>query len=616
MGSSSSSSSTAVNGSNASGSRSLVSTSETSTRFKRFLFFISVYSETAPFFPQNVGSQKTTEPQTTHLRVVQLTRRRQLHQIFEEIEFAKRKHGKLNTIVMNAVMEACVHCGDIDTALKMFDEMSKPNSCGVDNVTYGTLLKGLGKARRIDEAFQILESVEKGIAVGSPRLSAPLICGLLNALIEAGDLRRANGLLARYGFLLREGGNPSVLLYNLLMKGHINAGSPEVAIALHEEMLHLGLDPDRLTYNTLIFACVKTEKLDVAMSFYKQLKDKAQKFCYDDFHPDAFTYTTLLKGFGHAKDLQSVLKIVLEMKLCHNLALDRTAFTAIVDALLNCGSIKGALCIFGGEIVKQAGRNPNMRPQASPLCFPLSERELAARGDYDMVKSLHKRMWPDSAGTISTEVQKAADHLLMEAALNDGKVDVAIDKLTSILEDGREYHGQAEEAWSLELLADYNFCLKISCQEPLGNCIQVAVSVEALLGFTKSMFSPYLLPQISPDQPIEKIMTPLEEAQPLQSTIELRKVVLRFFRDPVVPIIDDWGSCVGLLHREDCTELNAPLSAMMRSPPPCVTTSTSIGHVIDLVLEKRYKMVVVVKYSNIFSTAYSSSSRAVGVFYL
>lgn len=35
---------------------------------------------------------------------------------------------------------------------------------------------------------------------------------------SAGDLRRASGLLARYGFLLHEGGNPSVLLYNLLMK--------------------------------------------------------------------------------------------------------------------------------------------------------------------------------------------------------------------------------------------------------------------------------------------------------------------------------------------------------------------------------------------------------------
>lgn len=133
----------------------------------------------------------------------------------EEIEIAKERYGKLNTIVMNAVVEACVHCGDIDSALMVFDEMSKPGSCGVDTVTYATLLKvlcftfflciclfvsllfgyqrfgfvvikGLGGARRIDEAFEVLESVERGNAAGSPKLSAPLIFGLLNALVEAG----------------------------------------------------------------------------------------------------------------------------------------------------------------------------------------------------------------------------------------------------------------------------------------------------------------------------------------------------------------------------------------------------------------------------------------------
>lgn len=44
---------------------------------------------------------------------------------------------------MNAVLEACVHCGDIDLALRTFNEMSKPDSCGLDNVSYGTLLKVL-----------------------------------------------------------------------------------------------------------------------------------------------------------------------------------------------------------------------------------------------------------------------------------------------------------------------------------------------------------------------------------------------------------------------------------------------------------------------------------------
>lgn len=86
---------------------------------------------------------------------------------------------------MNAVLEACVHCGDIASALKIFADMSLPHGCGVDTISYSTLLKGLGLARRIDEAFQLLESVEQGTATGNPRLSAPLIYGLLDALIEA-----------------------------------------------------------------------------------------------------------------------------------------------------------------------------------------------------------------------------------------------------------------------------------------------------------------------------------------------------------------------------------------------------------------------------------------------
>ncbi|KAL5973979.1 hypothetical protein ACLOJK_030639 [Asimina triloba] len=494
-------------------------------------------------------------------RVVDLTRRKQLHQIFEEVEDAKRQHGKLNTIVMNAVVEACVHCGDVDSALQVFREMSKRDGCGVDNITFAIILKliavivywkGLGEAQRTDEAFQLLESVERGTAAGSPQLSPSLIYGLLNALLEGGDLRRAYGLLARYRSSLQ--GGSSIIVYNLLMKGYTNSDFPLDALTVRDEILRQGLKPDRLTYNTLVFACVKSGRMDTAVQFFEEMKGEAKSVNCLPLSPDAVTYTTLIKeteiwmylgmprkssrlwrkpqyswlincvldfiatseGFANFKDLLSVHKLVVEMKSSRDLFIDRVAYTAMVDAFLNCGSTEGALCVFG-EMIKRTGENQNLRPK--PHLYLSLMRTFATKGDYDMVKRLHVRMRPDSVGAISTEVQVEADELLMEAAVNSGQTTFGI--------------------------PIYDMALRA----------MVAVRVEALSGFNSSMFSPYILPQVSLDDPIKKYMIPFVEANPLLASLELKQVTMCFYREAIVPVIDDWGCCVGLIHREDCNQV-------------------------------------------------------------
>ncbi|KAF3339261.1 pentatricopeptide repeat-containing protein [Carex littledalei] len=518
-------------------------------------------------------------------RIVDLTKRRQLKQIFAEVEEVRKKNIKPNTIVMNAVMEACVHCGDVDTARKVFEKMSGPDSCGVDCVSYGILLKGLGQARRFDEAFQIIESVEDGTATGSPMLSARLFYGLLNAILEKGDMRRANALVARCRKVLNDEGD-SVYLYNLLMKGYAKASFPLGALTVKDEMMRQGVRPDKLTYNTLISACVKSGEMEKAVQLLSDMKEEARRSDSNELIPDAVTYTTLLQGFGKRKDADMVMKIVMEMKsTC--LHIDRIAYSTMVDALLASGSIKGALCIFG-EIIKKSGNDKDLIPK--PHLFLSMMRVFASQGDIDSVKKFNSRMWLDSAGSICLSTRSEANELLMEAAINCNQVDVAKKLLSRIV-------NEQSFSWTSR-----------------GG--MAAIKVEVLSGFTNSKFRPQVLPEVLLDQPVEKYMVPFEEARPLNANIMLRDVVMRFFNEAAIPVTDEWGNCIGIVQRRDCVKLNVPLSSLITGPPPCVTASTAVARVIDLLLDKKYEMIVVVKGGDLYSSPFRSSSRPLGVFSL
>lgn len=76
-----------------------------------------------------------------------------------------------NNVTYNSLLDCCVRCFDMGTASKIFDEMTNggckkgKDSCEMkirpDLISYSTMIKGFCKEKNIEQAFFMLEVMDK-----------------------------------------------------------------------------------------------------------------------------------------------------------------------------------------------------------------------------------------------------------------------------------------------------------------------------------------------------------------------------------------------------------------------------------------------------------------------
>jgi len=225
-----------------------------------------------------------------------------------------------STLILNSLLDACVECKDVEKAVKYFHQ---PGLNGLaDVITYNTLMKGYIAIGQEGEAKQLLAQLSrKGLSATRTSFH-----GLLNARVNAKDFPAAWKLVAE---MQAAGISPNAVTCSILLKGKMSTHSDVIRVLSLIDAMDQPMDD--VLFLSVVEACIRTGRLDL-------LTKQAEKFMNQDGASSlsAPTYGSMIKAYGHARDLKRVWQFWDQM-LFHGVPPTSITLGCMTEALVGNG---------------------------------------------------------------------------------------------------------------------------------------------------------------------------------------------------------------------------------------------------------------------------------------
>ncbi|CAK0789789.1 unnamed protein product [Prorocentrum cordatum] len=155
-----------------------------------------------------------------------------------------------STIVKGYCLE-----GDVDRAFHVLEDMKSDGKFAADEIMYNSILDGCAKQHRVDDALRILEEM-KTAGVGPSNYTLSILVKLLgHARRLPQAFRLVEDLSKQHGF------RPNVQVYTCLVQACVLNRRLEKALALHDEMVaDSGCRVDEKFYAVLARGCLQMQQ--------------------------------------------------------------------------------------------------------------------------------------------------------------------------------------------------------------------------------------------------------------------------------------------------------------------------------------------------------------------
>nr|XP_043626137.1 pentatricopeptide repeat-containing protein At1g15510, chloroplastic [Erigeron canadensis] len=241
-------------------------------------------------------------------------------------EYARKTGLISHVIVSNSLIDLYSKCKLIDKALEVFQLIPNKNV-----ISWTSIILGLHTNNRNLEALTFFRKLKASLIPNSITIISILsVCGKIGALMTGKEIHTyalRNGL----GF---DGYVPNALLdmyvrcgsmetawnqfnsrlqdiisWNILLTGYAERGNGQGAIKLFNKMVTLGVEPDPVTFISLLRACGRSGMVENGLEYFKSMKESY------GIVPNLKHYACLIDLLGRAGKLEEAHRFIKNMPI-------------------------------------------------------------------------------------------------------------------------------------------------------------------------------------------------------------------------------------------------------------------------------------------------------------
>jgi len=260
--------------------------------------------------------------------------------VFESL---KKSGAELNSVVYNTVLDACVECSKLGKAEAWMEQMKKDGMSDV--VSYNTLIKAHLQAGHMSKAKSLVDEMR----VAQLQPNCITFNEIVNATVSSPDRRVRAEVWKVIQEMHAAGVKPNQVTCSILLK-NLNGSSPESDINQTMNLINaMDEQLDEVLLSSVVEACVRIGKPDLLNTKLRQLMSGDIKV------NGSHTFGSLIKAYGHARDMKSVWRCWKEMRSRH---IKPTSITVgcMIEAVVSNGDPDGAW-----NLISELGEDPHCK---------------------------------------------------------------------------------------------------------------------------------------------------------------------------------------------------------------------------------------------------------------